>query len=83
MEFVTEKEAYENLANAIVIQAIKDYVNRPKQRDSIRKFFYSEWCSLLTDMHPDYIIRMCEKQIRENKRCTLHQYHIGGSHETK
>lgn len=64
MNNVTEIQAYENLANAIIIQAIKDYES-PRYRSSIRKFFRSEWFEVLTKIHPDYIIKLCEKRVQE------------------
>lgn len=61
---VTETKAYENLANAIIIQAVKDYES-PRLRPSIRRFFRSEWFEVLTKVHPDYIIKLCEKRVQD------------------
>jgi hypothetical protein len=45
------REAYENLANAIIIQAYKDfkYGDQKLKRESIR-FFSSEWYTKLTSI---------------------------------
>ena len=63
-------EAYENLANAIIKQASRDYMTalrRLKKNPCSRKelaevkeleeFFYSDWYELLTNVDPDYLIR--------------------------
>ena len=68
------KEKYEpfiNLANAIVIQAAKDYGStlrklkrNPKNIDAqidkyaLEKFFHSEWFGLLTNVSDDYVLKM-------------------------
>ena len=68
----TEKyEPFINLANAIVIQAAKDYRRtlrrlkcNPKNIDAqidkyaLEKFFRSEWYGLLTDVSADYVLKM-------------------------
>lgn len=54
---LTEKECYENLANAIILQAVKDYPSRTKD---VENFFHSDWFSVLTNISPDYIIKVCQ-----------------------
>ena len=67
---------YQNLANAIVLTAVKDYrtaLRRLKrkpnnkdaaaERDSIEEFFHSEWFAILTEMDPDYLIDRLNKEV--------------------
>lgn len=69
-------EPYQNLANAIVLTAVKDYrtaLRRLKrkpnnkdaaaERDSIEEFFHSEWFAILTEMDPDYLIDRLNKEV--------------------
>ena len=44
--------AYENLANAIILQAVKDYRNARHKgtKAEIEQFFRSEWFEILTDL---------------------------------
>lgn len=56
---------YENLANAIVMQAVKDYRKsiREEELKSIERFFRSSWFSVLTSVDPEFLI----KNLREEK----------------
>ena len=58
MENVTEREAFHNLANAIIVQAAKEYVStkNSEEQERIEKFFFSEWFSLLTNLDPFTLI---------------------------
>lgn len=53
---------YEALADAIILQAVKDYRKalkgdvRGRQRE-IEQFFHSEWFTVLTEANPDGIIQ--------------------------
>lgn len=60
---------YENLANAIVMQAVKDYRRsiREDECESIERFFRSSWFSVLTSVDPEFLIR----NLREEK---LHDF---------
>lgn len=62
-------DPYRTLANAIIVQAAKDYRkalrqlrrNRDTKRPETRKmmssgFFHSEWFHFLTDADPDYLL---------------------------
>lgn len=63
-------DPYENLANAIVVQAAKDYSEALKAKDedarckidSIEKFFRSAWYGTLTDLNPEVLIKMLRAQ---------------------
>ena len=67
---------YENLANAIILQAVKDYRmalkslkansrNRTVQTDNaeIERFFRSQWYSALTDVNGEMLIRSLQKEV--------------------
>ena len=67
---------YEDLANAIILQAVKDYrmalkslkansCNRTAQADKaeIERFFRSQWYSALTDVNGEMLIRSLQKEV--------------------
>ena len=58
---------YENLANAIVLQAVKDYRlhDDEQELDSIERFFRSGWFSVLTSINPEMLI----SKLRKEKVC--------------
>lgn len=62
-------EPYKNLANAIIVQAAKDYRKALRQlkrnpkydaardtKNEVERFFHSEWFHFLTDADPDYLL---------------------------
>jgi len=55
---------YEDLANAIVLQAVKDYRRNASQnnRTSIEKFFRSEWFRVLTKIDGEGLIQRLRKE---------------------
>lgn len=60
-------DPYENLANAIIIQACKDYrltENETKIKE-LEDFFHSEWFSVLTSLDPDPLINELRKEKRQ------------------
>ena len=67
---------YEDLANAIILQAVKDYRialkslkansrNRAAQahKAEIERFFRSQWYSALTDVNGEMLIRSLQKEV--------------------
>ena len=67
---------YENLANAIILQAVKDYrvalkclkVNPRNKtaiadKDEIEKFFRSDWFSVLTSVDGEMLIRSLNMEV--------------------
>mgnify|MGYP000851691579 FL=1 len=58
---------YEELANAIVLQAVKDYRLNDDERElaSIERFFRSGWFSTLTSINPEMLI----SKLRKEKVC--------------
>lgn len=55
---------YEELANAIVLQAVKDYRLHDDERelDSLERFFCSSWFSMLTSINPEMLISKLRKE---------------------
>ena len=55
---------YEELANAIVLQAVKDYRLTDDEAElvEIERFFRSDWFGVLTDVDPEYLIRRLRKE---------------------
>ena len=56
---------YEDLANAIIIQAVKDYrrTQSPQVRNEIKRFFKSQWFSILTNVDGDMLIKKLEREV--------------------
>lgn len=67
---------YENLANAIILQAVKDYrmalkslKAHPRNRtamadkDEIERFFRSDWFSVLTSVDGEMLIRSLQMEV--------------------
>ncbi len=67
---------YQALANAIVIQAAKDYKTvirflkkhprdktKMKLKEEIERFFRSSWCEMLTNAEPEYLMRSIRKKV--------------------
>ena len=74
-------EAYENLANAIVKQAVVDYKeplrkleknpnDKEAKRDAerIERFFHSGWYTQLTSIDGDWLIRKIREMVKEEIR---------------
>jgi hypothetical protein len=72
-------EPYESLANAIVMQAIKDYRsalrNLKKRPDSrgyqtevriLERFFRSDWYGEITSLNAEYLIRRVNEEVQRN-----------------
>ena len=68
-------DSYEKLANAIVLQAVKDYrtalkrvARRPKDRDGLatknecERFFLSDWFEELTSVEGSVILRKLKQE---------------------
>jgi hypothetical protein len=72
-------ESYESLANAIVMQAVKDYrtallhlQERPDNREykievaSLERFFRSDWYGEITNLNAEYLIRRVNEEVQRN-----------------
>jgi len=77
------QENWENLANAIIVCAVKDYVNAyrrilrhpdnvPAQEEvtQLEQFFFGEWYAKLTDLDPHYLLNRVKEEL-ENGRMEL------------
>ena len=55
---------YEELANAIVLQAVKDYRLHDDEQElaSIERFFRSGWFGVLTRIDPEMLIAKLRKE---------------------
>lgn len=72
-------DPYEELANAIALQAVKDYRSANKKlargrrnyeaermRENSLRFFRSAWFSMLTDINPEFLIERLDKEVRDD-----------------
>ena len=70
-------DSYEKLANAIVLQAVKDYrtalkrvARHPKDRDGLatksecERFFRSGWFGILTGIDPEMLMRKLQMEVQ-------------------
>ena len=70
-------DCYQNLANAIILLAVKDYktilrclMRNPRNQDAQRekkrleRFFFSQWFGVLTDLDPKRLISGVMRQLR-------------------
>lgn len=57
------KKAYEDLANAIIIQAVKDVRKGNKYAAGARQFLKSEWCGMLSKVDGRTILRRLEEEM--------------------
>ena len=61
-------DGFEGLAQAIILQAVKDYKKalRGDAREwcrEIEQFFHSDWFSVLTKVDPDAILQRVRKEV--------------------
>lgn len=67
---------YDNLANAIIVQAAKDYKDAVKKlkrgrknseaeriRNECLRFFRSEWFNTLTEIDPEFLISKLNEEV--------------------
>ena len=72
-------DPYENLANAIVLQAIADYRHlwdrdiEDRDKKKIIKFFRSRWFVILTNIDSDWLIERLEKEADAKRKKTKKQ----------
>lgn len=60
---------YENLANAIILQAAKDYrlTVDELQLQEIERFFRSSWFGVLSKVDPEFLIKELRKEKRNDR----------------
>ena len=68
-------DPYHELANAIIIQACRDYrdlwdveVENSVQKRRILKFFRSQWFSILTSVNVEWLIQKLDAEEKEKRR---------------
>lgn len=67
---LTVVDPYENLANAVVLQAVKDYrralrcAGRTPLRSELERFFRSGWYRQLTELDGEYLMRKLQEECR-------------------
>ena len=62
-------DPYENLANAIILQAVKDYrlTDDEQELQEIERFFRSGWFGVLSKVDPEFLIKELRKE-KQNDR---------------
>ena len=57
-------DPYENLAQAIILQAVKDYrlTDDESELAEIERFFRSDWFGVLSKVDPEYLIKKLRKE---------------------
>lgn len=76
MQGANTEDPYTGLANAIILQAVKDYrdaikklsrgrVNKDAEikKQEILNFFRSDWFSVLTEIDPEMLIRKLDEEV--------------------
>lgn len=60
---------YENLTNAIILQAAKDYqlTDDEQQLQEIERFFRSGWFGVLSKVDPEFLIKELRKEKRNDR----------------
>lgn len=60
---------YENLANAIILQAAKDYrqTDDEQQLKEIERFFRSAWFGVLSKVDPEILMKELRKEKRNDR----------------
>lgn len=55
---------YQELANAIIIMAVKDYrrTKNPVERKELERFFRSEWFSFLSNLNGEVLLEQLQKE---------------------
>lgn len=60
---------YEDLANAIILQAVKDYrlTDNERELQEIERFFRSGWFGVLSKVDPEFLIKELQKEKRNDR----------------
>lgn len=71
----TTQEPYRELANAVILSAVKDYRSARKAKDrhkvgSIRRFFRSDYFSVLSDLDGEVLIKKLDEETKNDKTGT-------------
>ena len=55
---------YHNLANAIILQAAKDFrYGSKKDKAEAERFFYSDWFTILTNLDPEVLVTRLKEEM--------------------
>lgn len=65
------KKAYENLANAIIIQAVKDIRRGNKYEKDARRFLESDWFEVLSKVDGRTILKRLDDEIAKKRKRKL------------
>ena len=74
------QENWEDLVNAIVLSAVRDYasaykriIRRPtnksaqKEIEKLEEFFFGDWYAMLTDVDPHYLLDKLQEAIENDQ----------------
>ena len=56
------------LCNAVVMQAVKDYINDKNKREECERFFLSQYFMLLSDLDGKAVVNSLKERIEKNER---------------
>ena len=59
-------DRYENLANAVIVQACKDYSEK-RYRPEVEAFFRSGWFKALTDLDEEILLQSLKKKVEKKE----------------
>lgn len=54
---------YQALANAIILQAVKDYREHPEMRGELERFFLGQYFEMLTDIDGSYLLNKLKGEV--------------------
>ena len=71
MRYDKTNDGFVNLAHAIILLAIKDYLQNKLSEYGFKCFIYSDWYKMLTSVEPqviyDYVIELKEDNIKKKQ----------------
>jgi hypothetical protein len=79
MDILHSDKPYQDLANAIIVQAAQDYRRDLKalkrgyrwelaaDKEEIERFFHSQWFSMLTTLDPDYLLERLKEEAEDDE----------------
>ena len=56
------------LCNAVVMQAVKAYINDKNKREECERFFLSQYFTLFSDLDGEAIVKALKERIEKNER---------------
>ena len=58
----------ERLRNAVVMQAVKDYINDKNKREECERFFLSQYFTLFSNLDGKVVVNALKERIEKNER---------------